>query len=163
MLFVCMGNICRSPLAEGIARAMAQKQGLATRLIFDSAGTHGQMHSGSPPDARAQRVAARHGYDLSKLRARTVIDADFDRFDRILVMDSANLGELQRRCPLGSQGKLALFLDYADSLVEKDVPDPYYGTDEGFERVLGLCEQAVQGLLSRLASETAVARANPAE
>ncbi len=163
ILFVCMGNICRSPLAEGIARGLAQQQGLASRLAFDSAGTHGHLHSGSSPDARAQRVAARHGYDLSKQRARQVIDADFERFDRILVMDSANLAELKRRCPPDSQAKLALFLDYADALVEKDVPDPYYGTEDGFERVLELCEQAVRGLLSRLARESGLSPASASD
>lgn len=163
ILFVCMGNICRSPLAEGIARGLAQQQGLAARLVFDSAGTHGHLHSGSPPDRRAQRVAARHGYDLSKLRARPVIDADFDRFDRILVMDNANLAELKRRCPPDSQGKLGLFLDYADSLAEKDVPDPYYGTEDGFERVLELCEQAARGLLIRLTRDAAVSKVKTSE
>ena len=153
ILFVCMGNICRSPLAEAISRGLAQQQGLANTLDFDSAGTHGHLHHGSAPDQRAQRVGARHGYDLSKMRARPVVAADFDRFDHILAMDAANLAELKRHCPATSHGKLALFLDYADSLDVKDVPDPYYGTEDGFERVLELCEQAARGLLSHLANK----------
>ncbi|MBL8399075.1 MAG: low molecular weight phosphotyrosine protein phosphatase [Candidatus Accumulibacter sp.] len=148
-----MGNICRSPLAEAIARGLAQQQGLATKLTFDSAGTHGHLHHGSAPDQRAQRVGARHGYDLSKMRARPVVAADFERFDRILALDAANLAELKRHCPSANHGKLALFLDYADSIEVKDVPDPYYGTEDGFERVLELCEHAARGLLSQLARE----------
>ena len=151
ILFVCMGNICRSPMAEAVTRAIAQREGLATTLELDSAGTHGHYHAGEVPDARARRIAATRGYDLSRLRARSVVAADFERFDRILAMDEANLSGLQRICPEASRFKLGLFLDYADGAgisEVREVPDPYYGPDAGFERVLDLCEQAAEGLLA---------------
>ncbi len=151
ILLVCMGNICRSPIAEAVTRAMAQRQGLAALLEFDSAGTHGHYHAGEAPDARARRVALRRGYDLSRLRARSVIDADFDRFDRILAMDQANLTALQRECAEGNRSKLGLFLDYAPSLGINEIPDPYYGAESGFERVIDLCELAAKGLLEDFA------------
>ena len=151
ILFVCMGNICRSPIAEAVARSLAQKQGLAAMLEFDSAGTHGHYHAGEAPDARARRVAARRGYDLSRLRARPVIKADFDRFDCILAMDEANLAALQRLRADDSRSKLGLFLDYAEGLGISEVPDPYYGAESGFERVLDLCELAAKGLLADFA------------
>lgn len=148
ILFVCMGNICRSPMAEGVTRKMAQREGLASLLETDSAGTHGHYHAGEPPDPRAQRVAAKHGYDLSKIRARRVIDADFARFDRILALDEDNLAILQRLCPEENRSKLGLLLDYAPDLGISEVPDPYYGAESGFERVLDLCERAARGLLA---------------
>lgn len=154
ILFVCMGNICRSPMAEAVTRAIAQREGLATTLELDSAGTHGHYHAGEVPDARARRIAAKRGYDLSRLRARSVVAADFERFDRILAMDEANLSGLQRICPEASRFKLGLFLDYADGAGRgevrevREVPDPYYGADAGFEHVLDLCEQAAEGLLA---------------
>ena len=151
ILFVCMGNICRSPIAEAVTRSMAQRQGLATMLDLDSAGTHGHYHAGEAPDLRARRVAARRGYDLSRLRARLVIAADFDRFDRILAMDEANLAGLQRLCPEDSRSKLGLFLDYATGLGISEIPDPYYGAESGFERVVDLCELAAKGLLAEFA------------
>ncbi|TLD43913.1 MAG: Low molecular weight protein-tyrosine-phosphatase YfkJ [Accumulibacter sp.] len=151
VLFVCMGNICRSPIAEAVARTLAQRQGLGRDLDFDSAGTHGHYHAGEAPDPRARRVAARRGYDLSRLRARAVIDADFDRSDRILAMDEANLASLRRQCPEESRSKLGLFLDYAAGLGISEVPDPYYGAESGFERVIDLCELAARGLLADLA------------
>ena len=148
ILFVCMGNICRSPIAEAVTRTMAQRQGLAAMLQLDSAGTHGHYHAGEAPDVRARRIAARRGYDLSRLRARSVIDADFDRFDRILAMDEANLFALQRQSSEENRSKLGFFLDYAPDLGINEVPDPYYGADSGFERVLDLCELAASGLLA---------------
>lgn len=151
VLFVCMGNICRSPIAEAVARTLAQQQGLGRALDFDSAGTHGHYHAGEAPDPRARRVAARRGYDLSRLRARAVIDADFERFDRILVMDESNLAALRRQCPAANRGKLGRLLDYATGLGICEVPDPYYGAESGFERVIDLCELAVRGLLADLA------------
>lgn len=148
-----MGNICRSPIAEAVTRALAQRQGLAAVVDFDSAGTHGHYHAGEAPDARARRVALRRGYDLSRLRARLVIDADFDRFDRILAMDEANLAALQRQCPEEHRSKLGLFLDCAPSLGISEIPDPYYGAESGFERVVDLCEVAAKGLLADLARQ----------
>ncbi|WP_313951761.1 low molecular weight protein-tyrosine-phosphatase [Accumulibacter sp.] len=148
ILFVCMGNICRSPIAEAVTRSMAQREGLTAMVETDSAGTHGHFHAGEAPDPRARRVAAKRGYDLSRIRARRVAEADFDRFDRILAMDEDNLALLRRQCPEESHAKLGLFLAYAPDLGITEVPDPYYGGEEGFERVLELCELAARGLLS---------------
>lgn len=150
ILFVCMGNICRSPIAEAVTRTLAERQGLAAILDFDSAGTHGHYHAGEPPDARARRIAMKRGYDLSRLRARSVIDADFERFDHILAMDEANLSDLQRLRPEASLSRLRLFLDYVPSLGVTDIPDPYYGAESGFDRVVDLCELAARGLLADL-------------
>ncbi|MCX8086926.1 MAG: low molecular weight phosphotyrosine protein phosphatase [Rhodocyclaceae bacterium] len=147
ILFVCMGNICRSPTAEGVARALAEKAGMAEHFEFDSAGTHG-YHIGEPPDRRAREAAARRGYDLSPLRARQVEAADFLRFDLILAMDRDNLQLLHRACPAEHRGKLKLFLEFAPGLGVEEVPDPYYGGPEGFDAVLDLVEAAVEGLLS---------------
>jgi protein-tyrosine phosphatase len=148
ILFVCMGNICRSPIAEAVTRGIAQREGLATVFELDSAGTHGHYHAGEAPDARARRVAAKRGYDLSRMRARSVVDADFVRFDRILAMDETNLSLLRRQCAEESRPRLGLFLDYATGLGISEVPDPYYGAESGFERVLDLCELAATGLLA---------------
>ncbi len=150
ILFVCMGNICRSPIAEAVTRTLAQRQGLAAMLEVDSAGTHGHYHAGETPDARARRVAEKRGYDLSRLRARLVVEADFDRFDRILAMDEDNLAVLQRLRPEDSHARLGLFLDYAGELGISEIPDPYYGAEAGFERVVDLCELAAKGLLAEL-------------
>lgn len=152
ILFVCMGNICRSPLAEGVGRGLAQRIGLAARIEFSSAGTLGS-HAGEAPDERAQRVAARRGYDISRQRARQVEVADFQRFDRIFAMDRANLAALQRICPPEHHGKLALLLDCAGGEAGREVPDPYYGNEAGFENVLDLCEAAVQGLIAGCAAQ----------
>ena len=153
ILFVCMGNICRSPLAEGVVRAQAQRAGLASDLELDSAGTH-SYHEGEPPDQRARQVAASHGYNISALRARCVRVKDFSRFDLVLAMDRQNLESLRHVCPAEYQPKLRLFLDYAEGLAIDEVPDPYYGGSEGFEAVLLLCEQAAQGLLKSLAARS---------
>jgi protein-tyrosine phosphatase len=152
ILFVCMGNICRSPTAEGVTRALAERQGLAHGFEFDSAGTHG-YHIGKAPDARASATAAGRGYDLSSLRARQVNDYDFVRFDRILAMDRDNLDLLLQACPEEHRGKLGLFLEYAGSFDEEEVPDPYYGGQEGFERVLDMVEDAASGLLARMSRQ----------
>jgi protein-tyrosine phosphatase len=152
VLFVCMGNICRSPTAEGVTRTHAERLGVAEAFEFDSAGTHG-YHVGNAPDARAREAAARRGYDLSRLKARQVNDYDFIRFDRILAMDRDNLALLRQSCPEQQQGKLGLFLEYAESIAEDEVPDPYYGGPEGFERVLDMIENAAAGLLSRPAKK----------
>jgi protein-tyrosine phosphatase len=149
VLFVCMGNICRSPTAEGVTRVLAERAGVATAFEFDSAGTHG-YHIGAPPDARTRKAAALRGYDLSSLRARLVNDYDFERFDYILAMDRANLELLKLACPAKYQSKLSLFLQFGPSLDEDEVPDPYYGGDEGFEHVLDLIEAAAGGLLETI-------------
>lgn len=152
ILMVCMGNICRSPLAEGVARQRAAEAGLAEVLEFDSAGTHA-YHAGEAPDERSRMVAARAGFDLSNLRARRVAAEDFARFDWILAMDRANLEILQRECPEEYRGKLRLFLDFAEGCAEREVPDPYYGGIEGFEKVLALCEAGARGLIQSCRTE----------
>jgi protein-tyrosine phosphatase len=148
VLFVCMGNICRSPTAEGVTRALAEKHGIVGFFEFDSAGTHG-YHIGNPPDARARQAAAKRGYDLSSLKARQVNEFDFERFDRILAMDRDNLELLRQACPAELHGKLGLFLEYATRSTSDEVPDPYYGGPEGFERVLDMIEDAAGGLLAQ--------------
>jgi protein-tyrosine phosphatase len=149
ILFVCLGNICRSPTAEAVLRAAAQRAGIAARLTIDSAGT-GQWHVGNPPDWRAVEHAARRGYDLTPLRARQVTREDFARFDWILAMDRHNLADLARLRPAGWGGHLGLFLDLAPELGQRDVPDPYDGGEEGFETVLDLVERASDALVARL-------------
>jgi len=146
VLFVCMGNICRSPTAEGVFRHLVEEQGLGEKIIIDSAGTH-DYHIGDAPDARSQAAAARRGYDLSRLRARQVLREDFRAFDYILAMDEANLGLLQQQCPDDCRERLKLFLEFADDGGLREVPDPYYGGAQGFERVLDLVEHAARGLL----------------
>ncbi len=146
VLFVCLGNICRSPTAEGIFRQRLQRAGLAERVEVDSAGT-GDWHVGKAPDARTLRVAARRGYDLSGLRARQVMAADFACFDLILAMDHDNLAHLGCLCPPEQAGRVDLFLRrYA--LDVDEVPDPYHGGEEGFERVLDLLERGCDALLA---------------
>jgi protein-tyrosine phosphatase len=149
VLFVCMGNICRSPTAEGVFRHFVERAGWAGRVMSDSAGTH-DYHVGDPPDARAQKAAARRGYDLSMLRGRQVSRRDFVEFDYVLAMDEANLRLLERLCPQEHTGKLRLFMEFSADPAVSEVPDPYYGTTEGFERVLDLVEQASSGLLEHL-------------
>ena len=151
ILFVCMGNICRSPTAEGVTRTLAERSGVAAGFELDSAGTHG-YHIGKAPDARASQAAALRGYDLSSLKARQVDSADFVRFDRILAMDRDNLELLRQACPSEHHGKLGLFLEFASRHEEDEVPDPYYGGPEGLERVLDLIEDAAEGLLGRTRS-----------
>jgi len=152
VLFVCMGNICRSPTAEGVFRAVAARAGLIGRVHIDSAGTHG-YYTGGPPDWRATQIALKRGYDLSSLRARRVEVADFARFDRIYAMDRTNLDWLTNLRPQGFGGELALFLDVAPDLGVREVPDPYGGGVEGFERALDLIEQASAALAKKLANE----------
>jgi protein-tyrosine phosphatase len=150
ILFVCMGNICRSPAAEGIVRSMAAKAGLSPFLEVDSAGTHAH-DEGVKPDPRMRKAAAKRAYNLDGLRARRIVKDDFFRFDWILAMDRQNLDHLQRKCPAGLDDKLGLFIDFAQT-GEEDIPDPYYGSAEGFERVLDLCEAAGRGLIDTVAS-----------
>lgn len=146
VLFVCMGNICRSPLAEGIARAQARDAGLA--LQFDSAGTH-DYHVGAPPDARACALADARGTPIGDLRARQVQPIDFERFDLILAADRRNLVALQRLRPAGARAELALLLEWAGAGQGAEVPDPYYGDMRDFEAVFGQLQQAMGGLLER--------------
>lgn len=152
ILFVCMGNICRSPTAEGVFRKLVEDEGLGDRIFIDSAGTHA-YHVGKPPDPRARVAALARGVDLSGLRARQVGRDDLAEFDRILAMDFSNLDALRFMCPSSCLSKLELFLDYAPKLRIREVPDPYYGGHQGFERVLDLIEEASLGLLESLKEE----------
>jgi protein-tyrosine phosphatase len=149
VLFVCMGNICRSPTAEGVFRHLIKNNKLDNDIKVDSAGTHG-YHVGEPPDPRTQAAAHRRGFDLSRLRARRVQTGDFDVFDLILAMDRSNLHFLTEMCPPEHHRKLGLFLSYARNSPCDEVPDPYYGGRDGFDRVLDLVENAAQGLLDAL-------------
>ncbi len=149
VLFVCLGNICRSPTAEGVFRHVATRSGVASALRIDSAGT-GAWYLGSPPDPRAMQAAKRRGYDLSAQRARRVAAEDFQRFGWILAMDEANLRALESLRPDGFAGHLGLFLDFAPELGTREVPDPYYGGPDGFEHVLDLIETASSALLARV-------------
>jgi len=149
VLFVCTGNICRSPTAEAVFRKLAADAGMAEAVTADSAGTHG-YHVGEPPDPRSQKAAAKRGYDLSALRARTIEDADFQRFDLILAMDQEHYATLSRSAGAAAGHKLKLMMSYARRFKEREVPDPYYGGPQGFERVLDMLEDAAQGLLESL-------------
>jgi protein-tyrosine phosphatase len=149
ILFVCLGNICRSPTFEGVFRDLAQREAPQLRVLADSAGT-ADYHIGSPPDERSQRAAARRGIDLSGLRARQVSVADFARFDLILAMDRDNLRYLEAIAPRGARAQLALALRYAPDAGRLDVPDPYYGGDAGFEEVLDLSVRVARGLIAAL-------------
>jgi len=149
VLFVCMGNICRSPTAQGVFRRLVEEMGLEEVVEIDSAGTHA-YHVGNPPDLRAQETARRRGLELSDLRARQVRQEDFERFDYILAMDEDNHYSLSLVCPLEHQGKLKLLMEYASHWGEREVPDPYYGGDQGFERVFDMVEEACRGLLEEI-------------
>jgi protein-tyrosine phosphatase len=149
VLFVCMGNICRSPTAEAVFRYYVAAAGLSQRIVVDSAGTHA-YHIGNPPDARSQRHAERRGFDLSALRARQVVSDDYVRFDYVLAMDADNFALLARDCPPAHAAKLALFMRYGERGEAISVPDPYYGGTQGFERVLDMVEDAAQGLLRHI-------------
>ena len=149
VLFVCLGNICRSPTAEGVFRATADRAGLSGRVRADSAGI-GDWHVGLPPDPRAIQAARRRGYDLASMRGRQIEIADFARFGWILAMDAANLKALTEMKPAGYDGRLGLLLDFAPQLGEREIPDPYFGSPEGFERVLDLMEPAMTGLVAEV-------------
>jgi protein-tyrosine phosphatase len=150
VLFVCMGNICRSPTAQGVFELLIQGSTLAERVQVDSAGTHA-YHVGEGPDVRAREAAGRRGIDLSRQRARRVSVADFEYFDYVVAMDRDNLEELLDLCPEQHHGKLRLLLDFAPHLSPQvDVPDPYYGGTQGFERVLDLIEEGARGLVEEL-------------
>jgi protein-tyrosine phosphatase len=144
-----MGNICRSPTAEGVFRHIASQRAPDLVVEIDSAGTH-DYHVGEPPDRRAVSAASRRSVDLSGLRARQVAAEDFERFDLILAMDEENLQELQRRATPQYRERIRLMMDYAPRAGRKAVPDPYYGNAQGFEEVLDLLEEATEGLLQEL-------------
>lgn len=149
ILFVCMGNICRSPTAEGALVQELAQQGLSRWVQVDSAGTHG-YHVGEPPDRRTQEAAKKRGLDLSRQRGRQVQPRDFEEFDLILAMDAYNLELLKQMCPACHQAKLGRLLDYRQAFQSEDVPDPYYGGPKGFELVLDLVEDGVRGLVAEL-------------
>ncbi len=151
ILMVCLGNICRSPLAQGVMEQRLRKSGLFHSVTVDSAGTQG-YHLGESPDPRAVEAAARRGYDLSGQRARRVRDGDFQSFDYILAMDQDNLQQLVARCPRAEVDRLKLLLDFAPGPDGEEVPDPYYGGEDGFERALDLIEAAVDGLILEIKS-----------
>ena len=156
VLFVCMGNICRSPAAEGVFRAIAKRAGWTRRLIIDSAGTH-DYHIGEPPDVRAIASAQRRGYDIRKLRARQIDTKDFSRFHWILAMDRNNLHRLMELRPPDFAGHIGLLLDLAPHVGVREVPDPYYGGPDGFERMLNLIEPASEALFARVSQTASVA------
>jgi len=151
ILFVCMGNICRSPSAEGVFRSLLAARAPQLAVEIDSAGTH-DYHVGEPPDDRAIGAARRRGIDLSSLRARTVRAGDFDYYDLILAMDEQNLRELRRRAPATRHDRIRLMMEFVATPAVLAVPDPYYGGPQGFEQVLDLLEEAAEGLLRELLS-----------
>ena len=148
VLFVCMGNICRSPTAEGVFRHQVANAGLDDLFEIDSAGTHA-YHIGEPPDRRAQQAALRRGFSLEEIRARRVGPEDFERFHHIIAMDEDNLAVLREQAEVVNREKIRLFLEFGSG-PETEVPDPYYGGATGFERVLDLVEDASRGLLEKL-------------
>ena len=149
VLFVCMGNICRSPTAEGVFRALIEREGLTDVISTDSAGTH-SYHIGNPPDPRSQVAARQRGIELSDLRARKAVAADFERFDYVLAMDKDNHTDLAYLCPSNQGDRLHMFLSFAPDCGERDVPDPYFGGGDGFEYVLDLVDAASKGLLDHI-------------
>lgn len=149
VLFVCMGNICRSPMAEGICRREIAKAGLLDKVMIDSAGTH-SYHIGSKPDQRAQNAISKRGVNISGLRGRQVADADFENFDLILAMDGVNINNLKRRAPPRWHDKIKLLLSYSRKYPNLDVPDPYFGGLSGFEENLDMIEDAMQGLIEEI-------------
>jgi len=157
ILFVCMGNICRSPTAEGVFRRLVEERAPQSGLEIDSAGTH-DYHVGEPPDERAIAAAARRGIDLRRLRARQVKAADFERFDLIVAMDRLNRETLLGNCPEPYRPRIRLFMEFAGDSDLEDVPDPYYGGPLGFEQVLDLAEEASAGLLDELMQRLAPRR-----
>lgn len=149
VLFVCMGNICRSPTAEGVFRHMLREKNLEEKVEVDSAGTHG-YHVGESPDQRTQRAAASRRYDLSNMRARKVAAQDLSYFDLILAMDHNNLDVLKRICPVDKHERLGLLMSYSKNFDDDEVPDPYYGLGHGFDLVLDMIEDAAAGLIESI-------------
>ena len=152
VLFVCMGNICRSPTAEGVFTHLVHSQKIAPLFQIDSAGTHA-YHIGDAPDLRSQKTALNRGIDISHLRGRKVIFGDFDDFDFILAMDDANHSILMDASPPQHQHKISHFLSFAPQLKTREVPDPYYGGAQGFDRVFDMIEAASEGFLNHLRAE----------
>lgn len=151
ILFVCMGNICRSPTAEGVFRQRVVEAGLSDWIFIDSAGTHA-YHAGHPPDRRAKAAAERRGIALGDIRARRISDEDFEQFDYIIAMDDDNVARLIEQSPPEHHPKVRLFLEFSSS-GQREIPDPYYGGATGFERVLDLVEDASRGLLETLSKK----------
>ena len=149
VLFVCLGNICRSPTAEGAFRAVVEREGMSAEIAVDSAGTHA-YHVGESPDRRAQQAARRRGIELGRLRARKATAQDFRRFDYVLAMDRENHANLAAICPPGEEHRLHMALDFAPELGRREVPDPYYGGSGGFDLVLDLIDAAGQGLIEHI-------------
>jgi len=152
ILFVCMGNICRSPTVEGVFKAVVAREFPEREIHIDSAGTHA-YHVGQPPDPRAQRAALRRGVDLSALRARRVAESDFSNFDLVLAMDPLNVAVMHEVCPPDLHARIRLLMEFAPAIDREDVPDPYYGGSNGFEYVLDLAEEASAGLIAHLHAE----------
>jgi len=148
VLFVCMGNICRSPTAHGVFQALVDKHDLGAVLQVDSAGTH-SYHVGSPPDSRSQATARQRGVDLSGLRARRFVSADFTEFDYLLAMDHGNFADMRAIKPEDASGRLQLMLEYSQQFTQLEVPDPYFG-DDGFELVFDMIDDAARGLLRHI-------------
>ena len=146
ILFVCMGNICRSPTAEAVFSKSLADHALLHRVKVDSAGTH-NFHPDAPPDPRSQMHARKRGYEMSHLRARSVLDSDFEAFDLLLTMDWDNRALLEERCPAQHRHKIRGFAEFLQTTPASVIPDPYYGGDQGFEQVLDLIEEASQGLM----------------
>ena len=149
VLFVCMGNICRSPTAEGVFRKLLAERAPHLDVLVDSAGTH-EYHAGHPPDPRAVRAAERRGVDITALRARQVMVRDFERFELVLAMDQLNRQVLLEQAPPEFHSRIRLFLEFAPHLGRLDVPDPYYGGAKGFDQVLDYIEDASEGLIQKL-------------
>jgi len=149
VLFVCLGNICRSPTVEAVCRELLRREAPELIVAVDSAGT-ADYHRGAPPDARAEEAGRRRGYDLSGHRARQVGPADFEDFDLLLAMDRQNLLDLRRRAPAATRDRLRLFLDFDPEAAAREVPDPYYGGPEDFEAVLDLAERGARALIIHL-------------
>jgi len=149
VLFVCLGNICRSPSAEGVFRDLVHKANLQDQIEIDSAGT-GAWHIGNPPDRRAQKVAKERGIDIRDLKARQVHQHDFEAFDVIVAMDNSNREDLMSDCPAPFSHKISMLLDHAIDQQGEDVPDPYYGGEDGFHLMFDLIERGAQGLLDHL-------------
>jgi len=152
--FVCLGNICRSPTAEAVMRHQVAEAKLTERIVIDSAGT-GDWHIGQAPDERAQRAGSQRGYDLSGLRGRQIVAIDFERFDLLIAMDDANVDALHRVCPPAQRDKIRLLMEFAPAANGREVADPYFGGDAGFEQVLDQCEDACRGLLAALRGKLA--------
>jgi protein-tyrosine phosphatase len=157
LLFVCLGNICRSPMAEGVFRRVAEQKGVTEMFEIDSAGL-GDWHVGQAPDTRAQSAARRRGIDISGQSARQVTHADYTSFDLLLAMDGSNYAALTERAPKDARHKIRCFLDFAPKIGTQDVPDPFYGGREGFDHALDLIEHAARGLLAELLNNARTAK-----